>query len=133
MMRPANKIGGNLSMVAYAGWDDREACQPFLDEHGVSIQATYADNDSDILSALREERGSIDLVAIENRYVKIAAEADRLLPLDYARLPNSADYLGTFEVLAQDACDGRPGQRPTSGRLARWHTTRGSFQSRQSL
>lgn len=105
-METRGRIGGTLRIVVWKGYDD--ASRPFCEAYGVSVQPTYVDDDEKTLTILKAGGvGRIDLVALDNRYLPLLIEADLLSPLDYARLPNSADYLDAFTRLVSSAPDGR--------------------------
>jgi spermidine/putrescine-binding protein len=95
-----------LTMVVYEGWDDPEASAPFRREHGVKINPIYIDSDSDLLQAMRDGVGSIDLACIENRFTKIGVAENLIVPLDYGRLPNTGLYLDRIGELVRMFHDG---------------------------
>lgn len=99
-------IGGTLRMVVWRGYDDPEASRPFRERYGVRVEPIYVDDDEQVLAELRVGLGEIDLAAPDNRYVRALVGAELLAPLDYVRIPSTADYVDTFARLAWRSAGG---------------------------
>ena len=97
----------DLRLIAWRGYDDREAAAPFLERCGLSLSVTYVDSDEQAVEALqRGALGSVDAVALDERYVPQMLEAGLVAPIDYTRLPSTASYLDPFARLARKAPGG---------------------------
>ncbi|MBD0290117.1 MAG: extracellular solute-binding protein [Thermoleophilia bacterium] len=91
-------VGGTLNMVIWDGYDDKDAQAPFTKKNSVKTQATYIGNNEEIFTKLRAGgTGQVDLVTPYHGYIGVLVESDLLEPLDYERIPNTADYISNFD------------------------------------
>jgi len=101
------EIGGTLNLIIWDGYDDKEAAGDFLAENDVKLAPTYIGNNEEIFTNLRGGGvGSVDLVTPYHGYIKVLVEADLLQPMDYDRLPATADYITNFDRPSWNTFDG---------------------------
>lgn len=106
-------IGGTLNMVIWDGYDDKEATGPFRKRYDVTVAPTYIGNNEEIFTKLRAGgTGSVDAVTPYNGYISVLFDADLLVPLDYSRLPNTADYIERFDKPDWNTFDGETYSAP---------------------
>jgi spermidine/putrescine transport system substrate-binding protein len=109
----AGKVGGTLKFVIWDGYDDKEATAPFRKKHDVTVAPTYIGNNEEIFTKLRAGGvGSVDAVTPYNGYIGVLFDADLLAPLDYSRLPNTADYIDRFDRPDWNTFDGETYSAP---------------------
>jgi spermidine/putrescine transport system substrate-binding protein len=103
------EIGGQLSLIVWDGYDDKEASKDFLAKNNVKVAATYIGNNEEIFTKLRGGGvGQVDLVTPYHGYIKVLVEADLATPLDYSRLPNTENYIENFDKPEWLMFDGEP-------------------------
>jgi len=101
------EIGGTLNLIIWDGYDDQEAAADFLAENDIQLAPTYIGNNEEIFTNLRGGGvGSVDLVTPYHGYIKVLVEADLLEPMDYDRLPATADYITNFDRPSWNTFDG---------------------------
>jgi putative spermidine/putrescine transport system substrate-binding protein/spermidine/putrescine transport system substrate-binding protein len=88
-----------LAMVVYEGWEDEEASRT-VREGGVDVQPIYVDNDRDLIDAMRNGMGEIDLICIDNRFTRLGIEEGLLVPFDFGRLRNLGQLFDRFAELS---------------------------------
>ena len=95
----ACELGGDLIFHGWAGEDGPDVAAPFLDENGITVQATYVATAEDPLTAFNTgQRGQMDLIAYNKDFGNSVLDADIELfqPLDLSRIPNAE---GLFPAL----------------------------------
>jgi spermidine/putrescine transport system substrate-binding protein len=103
------EVGGQLSMIVWDGYDDKEASKGFLAENDVKVAATYIGNNEEIFTKLRGGGvGQVDLVTPYHGYIKVLVEADLATPLDYSRIPSTENYISNFDKPEWLMFDGEP-------------------------
>jgi spermidine/putrescine-binding protein len=103
------EVGGQLSMIVWDGYDDKDASKDFKAENNVKVAATYIGNNEEIFTKLRGGGvGQIDLVTPYHGYIKVLVEADLATPLDYSRLPSTENYISNFDKPEWLMFDGEP-------------------------
>lgn len=96
-----------LHLIAWRGYDDREAAAPFLEASGLSLEVTYVDSEEQAIEVLQTGGlGTVDAIALDDRYVPLLVEADLLAPLDESRLGATGDCFGAFARLSRPAPGG---------------------------
>ena len=95
----ACELGGDLIFHGWAGEDGPDVAKPFLDENGITVQATYVAAAEDPLTAFNTgQRGQMDLIAYNKDFGNSVLDAgiELFQPLDMSRIPNAA---GLFPAL----------------------------------
>ena len=83
------KIGGTLTYVGWDGEDGKAIAKPFLKKNNVKLNSSYVASGDEVLTKLRSGgEGTVDLVAQNKDYLKVAIELGLLTPLDLERLPS---------------------------------------------
>jgi putative spermidine/putrescine transport system substrate-binding protein/spermidine/putrescine transport system substrate-binding protein len=81
-------------MLIWEGYDDADASREFRQAHGVDVQSTLLYDDDDARRALLAGGlGTVDLVGLEQSYVRALVEECLLAQLDLSRLPNAGAYV----------------------------------------
>jgi len=102
------EVGGTLSILCWPLYDGPNANIPFIEETGTVVEATYLGSNDEIFAILRAGGlGEIDLVTPYHGYVRNLFEAGLLQPIDYDRLPNTADYIDLFQKPDWNTFDGQ--------------------------
>jgi len=102
------EVGGTLTILCWQGYEGPNAAIPWVEETGVTIDATYLGSNDEIFTILRAGgAGTIDLVTPYHGYVRNLFEAGLLQPIDYARLPNTEDYIPLFQKPDWNTFDGQ--------------------------
>jgi spermidine/putrescine-binding protein len=86
------QIGGTLTYVGWDGEDGKTIAGSFLKKNNVKLDSSYVASGDEVLTKLRQGgQGTVDLVAQNKDYLKVAIELGLLTPLDLERLPAVAD------------------------------------------
>lgn len=91
-----SKIGGNLNMCLWEGYDDAEASKPFIDETGVVLSPTYIAINEDCFPKEKASPGTFDTVTINLTFADTFYNAGLLQPIDTSvvtTLPDIVDNL----------------------------------------
>jgi spermidine/putrescine-binding protein len=93
------ELGGDLFFHGWAGEDGPDVAAPFLQEHGITVNATYVATAEDPLTAFNTgQRGAMDIIAYNKDFGNTVLNAgiELFQPLDISRIPNAA---GLFPAL----------------------------------
>lgn len=93
------ELGGDLFFHGWAGEDGPDVAAAFLDENGITMNATYVATAEDPLTAFNTgQRGAMDLIAYNKDFGNTVLDASIELfqPLDMSRIPNAE---GLFPAL----------------------------------
>ncbi len=96
---PACELGGDLYFHGWSGEDGPEVAAPFLQEHGITVNATYVSTAEDPLTAFNTgQRGAMDIIAYNKDFGNTVLDAgiELFQPLDMSRIPNAE---GLFPAL----------------------------------
>lgn len=96
---PACELGGDLYFHGWAGEDGPDVAAPFLQEHGITVNATYVSTAEDPLTAFNTgQRGAMDIIAYNKDFGNTVLDAgiELFQPLDMSRIPNAE---GLFPAL----------------------------------
>lgn len=86
------KVGGTLTYVGWDGEDGKTIAKSFLKKNGVKLDSSYVASGDEVLTKLRSGgEGTVDLVAQNKDYLKVAIELSLLAPLDLERLPSVSE------------------------------------------
>lgn len=90
--------GTQLNFIGWQGYEDPEAFEPFYQESGITLNATYPSNLEEVISLYHAGGpGSYDIGVGMNRYIMMMVDQDILEPLDESKLPNFAEMLPVFK------------------------------------
>lgn len=104
----ANKIGGQLNIITWEGYDNPTAFKPFYDKYGVVPNATYIGSNDEVLTKYRAGGSGIyDVGDINSRYIGPMVQQGMLMPLDESRIPNLADLYPAFKEIDFGRVDGK--------------------------
>lgn len=73
------------------GTDEKWAVAQFKKETGVEVVHDYFNSEPEMLTKLRTNPGAYDVVLINSARDKQAVDDDLIIPLDFAKIPNSKD------------------------------------------
>ncbi len=96
----ASKLGGQLNILGWEGYDDPDVFQPFYEATGIVANSTYIGNNDEVISKYKAGGpGVYDIGDINSRYLKPMIEQGMLMPLDESKLTNLGDILPGFQEL----------------------------------
>ena len=104
----APKVGGQLNIIGWEGYDNPTAFKSFYDKTGVVPNATYIGSNDEVLTKYRAGGpGVYDVGDINSRYIQPMVEQGMLMPLDESRIPNLADLYPAFKDIGFGRVDGK--------------------------
>lgn len=96
----ASKVGGQLNILGWEGYDEPDVFQPLYDATGLVVNSTYIGNNDEVISKYKAGGpGIYDIGNINSRYLKPMIEQGMLMPLDESKIPNLNDLLSGFQEL----------------------------------
>jgi spermidine/putrescine-binding protein len=85
-------LGGDLTFHGWAGEDGPDVAKPWLEENGITVNATYVSAAEDPLTAFNTgQRGQMDIIAYNKDFGNTVLDAgiELFQPLDMGRIPNA--------------------------------------------
>jgi spermidine/putrescine transport system substrate-binding protein len=105
---PAGKVGGQLNIMTWQGYDDPKAFKPLYDQYGIVPNSTYIGSNDEVLTKYQAGgAGAYDVGDINSRYIKPMVEQNMLMALDESRLPNLADLYPAFKDIDPGRVNGK--------------------------
>jgi spermidine/putrescine transport system substrate-binding protein len=93
----AGKVGGQLNILGWEGYDDPAIFKPFYDENSVVPNSTYIGNNDEVISKYKAGGpGVYDIGDINSRYLKPMIAQGMLMPLDESKIPNLKKIFPAF-------------------------------------
>jgi spermidine/putrescine-binding protein len=108
--QPDCALGGDLNFIGWAGEDGPEVAGAWLEENGITVNATYVSGAEDPLTAFNTgQRGQMDIIAYNKDFGNTVLDAgiELFQPLDMSRIPNAE---GLFPALKNAEWATRDGQ-----------------------
>lgn len=96
---PSCELGGDLYFHGWSGEDGPDVAGPWLQENGITVNATYVSTAEDPLTAFNTgQRGAMDIIAYNKDFGNTVLNAgiELFQPLDMSRIPNAE---GLFPAL----------------------------------
>lgn len=86
---PTAKVGGQLNILGWEGYDDPATFKPLVDQYKIVPNSTYIGNNDEVISKYKAGGpGVYDIGNINSRYLQAMIEQGMLMPLDESKLPN---------------------------------------------
>ncbi len=111
------ELGGKLDYLSWEGYDLPDIITPWLEENGITLNATYIGDHNEIQAKLLAGGGEsgFDIITYYQGYSAYYAELEILSPLDEERIPNLstmfpffASDVGNYWVNAEGVRTGVP-------------------------
>lgn len=103
---PSGTVGGELTLLAWDGYQAEQAVAPFLKEKDVSLTLNPLGSNDEILTKLKAGGlGHIDLATPNVGYVPQLVAAGLLQPIDFSRIPNAAKLIPSIAKTASQSTE----------------------------
>ena len=104
----APKIGGQLDVCVWEGYDDPAVAKPFTDEYGVTVGGTYIASNEECFTKEKTAPGIFDAIGINLTYCESFYKGGLILPVDLEIVTTWPDSIENLREQPYINFEGKP-------------------------